>query len=46
MDSENDSAKKIEQDSSALNSRKVRKDWAESFQLMAVNEDDKLHYQI
>ena len=45
MDSQHDSAKKIEVSSleqAIANSRKVRKDWAESFQLMAANGDDEL----
>jgi hypothetical protein len=46
MDSEYDSAKKIEQDSLALSPCNVRKGWAESFQLMAANGDDELLIEI
>ena len=45
MDSEHDSAKKIEEGDlgdAIANSRKIRKGWTESFRLMAANGDDKL----
>ena len=45
MDSEHDSAKKVEESDlgdAIVNSREIRKGWAKSFQQMAANGDDKL----